>query len=94
MGSIVANPHIHADPDNAAMPTSLVVFQGTVVLSRTLPVLLVYAHFGTNLDNTKIIIFAHPHCNRVEKHSQLSKLRKSQATTTPEYILVADAELV
>ena len=83
-------------PDNAAMPTctSLVVLRGTVLLSRTLTVLLVYAHFGTNLDNNKIIIFARLHSNRVEKHSQLSKLRKSQAITTPEHILVADAELV
>ena len=31
--------------------------------------------------------------NRVEKHSQLSKLRMGQATTMPEYILVTDAEL-
>ena len=92
---IVSNLHIHAAPDNASMPpcTSLVVFQGTVLLSRTLTVLLVYAHFGTNLDNRKII-FARPHCNPVEKHSQLGKLRKSQGTSTPEYILVADAELV
>ena len=94
LDSVVANPHIHADLDNAAMPTSLVVFQGTVLLSRTLTVLLVYANFGTNLENKRIIIFTRLHCNRVEKHSQLSKLRKSQATTTPDYILVADAELV
>ena len=53
LDSIVAITHIHVDPDNAAMPTSLVVFQSTVVLSRTLAVLLVYAHFGTNLDNKK-----------------------------------------
>ena len=54
LDSIVANPHIHVDHDNAAMPTSLVVFQGTVLLSRTLTVLLVYAHcYGTNLENTK-----------------------------------------
>ena len=51
LDSIAANPHIHADHDNAALPASLVVFQGTVLLSRTLTVLLVYAHFGTNLEN-------------------------------------------